>query len=366
MNLMNHRPLLSLFILTLAVGCVEKKPVPNGEVQPIARIQLDTNRVIEVIGLRFWTVDMLQDSLRKRAPGQTLDSANVASTLRDKLHFADATVDTSVQVFDENETTQITVAVREPRDSTRVHYAAQTLDTVPRVAEWKAISAKLTGVENARRLTVVARRHLQGKPRQVVDSTGAQPTTNRFGYTFETPEDSVAAASVLDALAKRTSDRDFTTALQTLGQSTSLPDRIVAVLILSNFPARDSAWRALVQASVGQRQGRDASIAAHALVGLSERFARTVDWSTIANTIHDVLDGTALMALPAIATAVARTGAAPRDAKAYLSGGGEMLTAYLESANPDLSDPAHRLLVALRGSDLGTDPEPWRAWIRTL
>jgi hypothetical protein len=364
---MNHRLLLAFAVLTSAAACTEKKSLPNGEIQPIARIQLDTNRVIEVIGLRRWTTDMIQDSLRKYAPRQTLDSANVASTLRYKLHFADAAVDTSVQVFDENETTQVTVGVREPQDSARVHYVPQTLDTIPRVAEWKAITAKLTGGDNARRLSVVARRHLEGPPREIVDSSvRAHPTTSRLGYAFETPEDSVAASSVLDALAKRTSDRDFATALQTIEQSTSLPDRIVAALILANFPARDSAWRALVRTAVGQRQAQDASIAAQGLVGLSERFARPVDWTPVATTIHDVLDGTALMALPAVAAAVARTGGAPRDARAYLGGGGEMLTAYLESANPDLSEPAHRLLVALRGSDLGTDPEPWRAWIRTL
>jgi hypothetical protein len=364
---MNHRPLLSLFILTSAAACAEKKAVPNGEVQPIARIQLDTNRVIEVIGLRRWTVDMIQDSLRKYAPGQTLDSAGVASTLRYKLHFADAAVDTSVQVFDENEATQITVGVREPQDSARVHYALQTLDTISRVAVWKTITAKLWGGDNAHRLSVVAGRHLEGPVRDVIDSSvRAHPITSRLGYAFDTPEDSVAAHAVLDAIAKRTSDQDFATAIETVEHSTSLPDRIVAALILANFPARDSAWRALLKASVGQQQGRDASIAGHALAALSERFARPVDWTPVATTIHDVLDGTALMALPATAAAVTHTGAGPRDAKAYLAGAGEMLTAYLESANPDLSDPAHRLLVALHGSDLGTDPEPWRAWIRTL
>jgi len=364
---MNHRHLLTLFTLASAVACAEKKPIPNGEIQPIARIQLDTNRVIEVIGLRRWTVDMIQDSLRRYAPGKTLDSANIAATLRQKLHFADATVDTSVQVFDENETTQITVSVREPQDSARVHYAPQALDTIPRVTEWKAITAKLWGGDNTRRLTVVAGRHLAGPVRDVVDSSvRAHPITNRLGYAFETPEDSIAARSVLDDLGKRTTDHDFTTAVGTIEQSTSLPDRIVAVLILANFPARDSAWRALAKAAVGQQQARDASIAAQALVGLSERFARPVDWTPLATTIHDVLDGSALMALPAMANAVARTGASPADAKTYLARGGEMLTAYLERANPDLTEPAHRLLVVLHGSDLGTDPEQWRAWIRSL
>jgi hypothetical protein len=363
---MIQRPLLYILILA-AVACAEKKPVPNGQIQPLARIQLDTNRVVEVIGLRRWTVEMIQDSLRKYAPGQRLDSANAAATLRYKLHFADAAIDTSVQVFDENETTQITVGVREPQDSARVHYAPQTLDAIPRVTEWKPITAKLSGGDNARRLSIVAERHLKGPPRDVVDSSvQGHPITSRLGYAFESPGDSVAARPILDALAKRTTEHDFATAVATIEQSTSLPDRIVAVLILANFPARDTAWYALVRAAVGQRQAQDASMASRALEGMSERYARHVDWTPIATTMHDVFDGMALTALPAIATAVARTGASPRDAKAYLAHGGEMLAAYLESANPDLGEPVHRFLVALRGVDLGTDPEPWRAWIRTL
>src|SRR5258708_23521410 len=98
---MNPRPLRSLLSLTWATACAEKKPAPNGEVQPIARIQLDTNRVIDVIGLRRWTTDMIQDSLPQHAPGPTLDSANIASLLRNKLHFADAAVHTSEHAFDE-------------------------------------------------------------------------------------------------------------------------------------------------------------------------------------------------------------------------------------------------------------------------
>ena len=141
---------------------------------------------------------------------------------------------------------------------------------------------------------------------------------------------------------------------------------MVAALILANFPNRDDAWRSLLKAAVGQRQGRDAAVARQALEGMTDRAPRRVDWTPVATTIHDILDGTALMSLPTIASALARTGATPANAKAYLARGGEMLTAHLESGNPDLSEPAHRLLVALRGSDLGADIEPWRAWIRTL
>lgn len=351
---------------TATIGCGEKPAAPNDEVQPIARIQLDTSRVVEVIGLRRWTVDMIQDSLGKYAPNQTLDSAGVATILRQQLHFVDAAVDTSVQVFDENEATQITVAVREPQDTGRVHFLPQTLDTIPRVAEWKAIGARLAG-HDSHLLRVVANRHFDGPLRDVIDSSApAHPVTNRVGYAYDTPEDSVDARQTLEALAKRTSPADFATAVTTLDHSTSLPDRIVAVFVLANFPARDSAWQVLMRAAVGHAQAADAWLAGRAIAGMAERYPRAVAWQPVAPLIHDVLDGTALMSLPSIAGALARTGAGPRDASAYLAGGGEMLVAYLESANPDLNEPAHRLLVTLRGSDLGGDPDPWRAWIRTL
>lgn len=357
----------ALVVLASPTACTERKPARTGEVQPIARIQLDTNRAVEVIGLRWWTIDMLQDSLAKYAPGEDLDTTATAANLRYKLHFADAAVHESEQVFDENETAQFTIAVREPKDSARVHYAPQTLDSVARVAEWKPIRAALLGPENSHLLDVVIDAHLEGPSRITVDSSAKDhPVTTQIGYAFESSEDSIAAKPIVDAIEKRATDRDLKTAIETIARSTSLPDRIVATLVLANFPRRDEAWRSLLMAAVGRQQARDALTAQHALEAMSDRFPHAVDWKPVAATIHDVLDGMALTGLPGIAGALANTGAAPRDAAAYLAHGGEMLTAYLESATGDLSDPAHQLLVALRGSDLGTDVGPWRAWIRTL
>ena len=55
-----------------------------------------------------------------------------------------------------------------------------------------------------------------------------------------------------------------------------------------------------------------------------------------------------------------------RVARLLLGGAGDMLPTYLESANPYLAEPAHDLLVRLRGADLGRAPGPWRAWIARL
>jgi hypothetical protein len=291
----------------------------------------------------------------------------VASDLRYKLHFADAAVFASEQVFDTSDTRQYTIAVREPRDSARVHYLPQTLDSAAGLPAWKSITSRLAGDANDHLRDVVMAAQLEGASRTVVDSGDrAHPLTTQRGYTFESAADSAAAKPILDAVAKLRSPKDFTTALSVVDKSTNELDRIVAALVLANFPDRDQAWQALLRESVGSLQHEDATAAWQALEGLSERFPRPVDWTPVAGIIHDVLDGTALAALPSVANTLARTGVGPKDATKFLSHGGEMLTAFLESGNSDLSDPSHRLLVALRASDLGTDVEVWRAWIRTL
>lgn len=353
-------------VMPIAIGCRGEKVEP-ADILPMAHIELDSSRTVEVIGLRRWTVDMLRDSLKKYAPDDSLESDATAANLRNLLGFADAAMTVNTVVFDEDEKTTITIAVREPGDSARVHYAPQDLDSLPKLGDWKAIAIPFAGDSDAHLLNVVASAHLEGASRLVVDSTvRGRKVTHREGYVFESPADSLASRPILEQLRARTTDRDLTTAVATVDTSSTAPDRVVAVLVLANFPSRDAAWRALLKAAVGREQGRDAATAQRALIALSDRFARPVDWTPMTATIHDVLDGTALGALAPLAAALSATGAVPAQAKAYLANGGEMLTAYLESDNPSVRDPAHTLLIALRGQDLGLEVEPWRRWIATL
>ena len=354
------------FSALLALACARDASAPPPEVQPVATIQLDSNRTLEIIGLRRWTAEMVRDSLKKYAPDDGIDSDAAAANLRNLLGFADAATSVHTIVFDEDDKATITLAVREPTDSARVHYDPQTLDTLPQRAEWKGLAQALN--DSAGRMApIIAAAHLDGLSRIVIDSTVRGRThTHREGYAFESPSDSSAAMPVLANIAGKKSPADYDAAVQTIESSASEPDRMIAALILANFPDRDGAWRALLKAAVGREQGRDAFVAQHALVALSDRYSRPVDWSPSAATIHDVLDGTALAALAPLARALAATGASSAQAPGYLANGGEMLVAYVESENPDIRDAAHDLLVKLRGADLGFEPGPWRDWIKTL
>jgi hypothetical protein len=352
--------------LPFLLACTADAPAPEPPVQSLARIEVDSNRTIEIIGLRRWTPDMLRDSLAKYTPNEGLDSEAVAANLRNLLGFADAATTVHTVVFDENETAIITVAVREPTDSGRVHYAVQELDSISLRSEWRDLIRSLSD-SAGRMFPVTTAAHLEGLSRIVVDSTRRRRTfAHRQGYAFESPADSLATMPILAMLDAKKTPADYEAAVQTIESSTSAPDRAVATLILANFPERDGAWHALLKAAVGREQGRDAFIAQQALSALSTRVSRQVDWSPMVETIHDVLDGTALAALAPLARALIATGASTGHAQSFLAGGGEMLTALVESDNPDIRDPAHDLLVRLRGQDLGFEPGPWRDWIQTL
>jgi hypothetical protein len=305
--------------------------------------------------------------LKKYAPDEGLDSDAAAANLRNLLGFADAATSMHTVVFDEDEKATITIAVREPADSARVHYEPQALDSLPQLPVWRPMSDAVGADTTGRLLPIVANAHLEGPSRLVIDSTvRGKAVTHREGFAFESPADSLAARPILAAIASRNSPADFDAAVRTIETSSSGPDRAIAALVLANFPDRDGAWRSLLKTAIGREQARDAFVAQHALIAMSARAPRVVDWSPMTATIHDVLDGTALAALAPLATALTATGVSTVQAPAYLANGAEMLTAFVESDNPDIRDSAHGLLVKLRGQDLGFEPASWREWIRTL
>ena len=357
----------AVLLLAFVAACAKDAPAPEPEVQPIATIELDSSRTIEIIGLRRWTPEMVRDSLAKYSPDEGLDSDAVAANLRNLLGFADAATSLHTVVFDEDDRATITIAVREPADSARVHYAPQSLDSVPQRPAWRGLASALLDDTTGRLVQIVSAAHLEGPSRLVVDSTiRRRKFTHREGYAFESPADSLAARPLLDSLSRRRSNADFAEAVETIDSSSSAPDRAIAVLVLANYPERDQAWHSLLRAAIGREQGRDAFIAQYALRAMSERAARPINWSPMNATIREVLDGTALAALAPLAKALVATGASTAQAAVYLANGGEMLTAYVESDNPDIRDAAHDLLVKLHGQDLGFEPGPWRDWIKTL
>lgn len=313
-----------------------------------AVLTLANGGTVEVLGLRRWTLAMLQDSLAKYAPSDSLQSHACAATLRYKLGFADAA--STEFIFREGEPSRVVVSVREPQDSARVRYRVMPLDTVNSRALWRFVTDAIARQPAA--FWPAEREYLSPRPH-------VSPPR------FRSPTDSVAGTAIIMYLRARTTDRDRRAALDALAHAPNVYDRATAALILANFGARDDTWWALADA-LRESDGIVKGVAADVLQSLSERSPHPVRWRSASPGIHAMLDGTSLFELPQLIAVLTLTGTGPADARPFLRGGGEMLLAYLGSANPMLSDTSHRLLVKLRGMDLGADVKPWQAWVASL
>ncbi|MEP6620664.1 MAG: hypothetical protein ABJE47_15170 [bacterium] len=323
-------------------------------VRPVVRAALAPGLTVEVIGLRRWSLPMISDSLAKYAPGESLASHACIANLRYKLGFADANIvgfDTvDIRETDTTRRGTMIVLVREPQDSARVHPVIRAIDNTPRYEEWRPVThVFLADVP-------VFLDFYQAYLRQ---DSSAIPGG-------QSVRDSLDWAAMTQLLAHEHTNSGFTKAIHVLDQSPSNPDRSVAILILSRYPDREEAWRALLMAAVEDHQWLDSGIAQEALQVMSARHPRPVDWAPVAPVIRNVLDGTALPALIPVIDVLLRTGVDQRSAAGLLKGGGEVLTALLEVSSSEVAKPAHDLLVKLRGQDLGNAPGPWRKWIGTL
>ena len=107
-----------------------------------AQAVLETpSATVEVLGLKRWTVQMLQDSLAARAPGTSLTSHACAAVLRAKLGFADAAV---VHFGSGGRAKKyVAITVIEPQDLARVRYRPEFADTLPEREAWHEAAALL-------------------------------------------------------------------------------------------------------------------------------------------------------------------------------------------------------------------------------
>jgi hypothetical protein len=307
-------------------------------------------KTIEVVGLDRWTVQMIQDSMDRYSPGDSLQSHACAVILRYKLHFADAAAQTYLP-SPTHTGTYVLVSVVEPGDSARVRYRSVNVkfDTADVSSEWKpgaevflhhpdgfqvGISTYLT-LDSSRRVPDYARR----------DSTGV-----------------IAMWEFLD---RHHSLQDASSARRTLQNDPRMLDRIVAAAVLLNAASNDTTWWSLMEV-LRESDGIAKETALQVLMALALNRPHRVDWTPEAGTIHAILDGTSLFTLQGVMDILVRTGVDKRWATPFLKGGGRAVLAHAGAHLAQAREPALRLLRALSGADLGTDVIAWRDWVRSL
>lgn len=309
---------------------------------------------VEVLGLRKWTLAMLQDSIRHYVRGQELHEAACMVTLRDSLHFAEASV-MYWESLSPGKAKQSFLAIKviEPEQAASVQW-----DTRPR-DEFSSLLPDYAPL--ILRVTDSAAGFWRGRITywlQYSDSADRQralargPAKNRAD-----------GRRVFAFLQQHRREADRVRASKILANDGFWVNRMMAVVVLSNFAAHDSTWlrlaRALRDPHEGVREAAQSVIAALP--------SRSVDWRASADDLRLLLGGTNLPAMETMFAVLARTKVDPALASPLLRNNAGWVLDHLGSEAPMANEVAHRLLVRLNGGrDLGTSRSAWEAWARSL
>jgi hypothetical protein len=315
---------------------------------PQAILENDSLR-LEIIGLKRWTVPMIQDSLRIYAPKDTLLSHACAAILREKLKFADASVAHYTTMLDGKPLKPyLAVTVIEPQDSALVRYREPFRDTLPSRRAWAPVRTVFEK-HNPAFQAALQNQDLLWSEGPLDDADSAQRPAlplRRFLRAHRTP-----AAHRL--------------ALTTLATDGNPLNRVAAVVLLANFADSDSTWWALAGA-LRDPAPRVAGSAAQLLSALMSRGPSPVNWAPATGVVRAILDGTNLFAHNDMMRVLAATQVDPALAPALLKDGGHLVLAKLRAEGRSERQSARRFLVQIAGRDLGDDPSAWEAWIKSL
>jgi hypothetical protein len=329
-------------LLALAVLSLGHAPIAAGQ----RTLETDSVR-LEIIGLTRWTIPMIQDSLAVHSPGDSLTSHACAAILRQHLKFADAAViyyPPGPSALPQKGYYAVTVI--EPQDSARVRYRPAFRDSQPNRTNW---SAAIRVFESENQLF----------QRAIQDSAFL------LGIKGSAIAADLAPALPLRRLLRsHRSSADLRLAMRTLSRDRNPVNRAIAVVLLANFAAADSAWWALAE-TLRDPHGMVSGTAQQVLSTLAQRAPRPIDWAPATGTLRAVIDGTNLSVQDALFDALAATQVAPRLAPQLLGGGGDLVLAKLQAEVSAVRGPARRFLVQVSGLNFGDDVSAWQHWINS-
>jgi hypothetical protein len=321
----------------------------------VAQVAYDfPNGRVQVLGLKRWTLRMLQDSIRHYVPGQELHDAACMVILRDSMHFAEASVE---HFFMAPPTTPgakqlLIIKLIEPQDAALVKWdVRERSDFSSLLPDYAPLVIPVTdstgGVWMGRLVNWMQFYHSDSATRSTV--LARAPDSAR-----------VDARRFWGFLNARRSETDRVRAMRVLQMDGFFVNRMVASAVLSNFATNDSTWWTLV------RTLRDPHESARdfAAVALEQLAERPINWAPVATDLRLLLGGTNLPAMGVVLRTLDRTAVNPSLAGSLLHGNADWVLATLASEHPRDSEAAHRLLVRLnRGVDLGSTRASWAEWV---
>jgi hypothetical protein len=295
---------------------------------------------VEILGLRHWTRQMVEDSVARYQPGVSLSDHSCAVILRDSVGFANA----AVLNFGLRDTSWTVLTVLEPDLRANVRLPIYT-DRQPKPERWHD-------------LFII----LEQDPHALEPLQHAEVLVGGADAMWGTPV-GPAARALRDALRRHGSAEDWRLSQTTILTDSSIANRTVAALVLSNFASRDSAYHLLAHGTRTYDNG--GSAAQLVLTALTRGAARAVNWRSATEALDALVGGTNLFAYTAVLDALVATQVDRGLGRELARRHADLLLEHVSARNPFSPPPAQRFLTYLAGRDLGRDTVAWRRWLES-
>jgi hypothetical protein len=335
--------------------------------QRVVRLTHPSGTPVEVIGLRRWSVAMIEDSIAKYAPGESFVSHACQAVLQYKLGFPSASVHWyMLEDSSGKEASALVVTLVEPQDSARLAWRRVTTSERARVAAWADLYAPVTATYDSTKPPAVVIGYLSGAL-QLAHLRGAWPESQFRGYLEHVPEtlrDSFTAFA--DRLGRRTREADVALARETLRADGRVENRMLAAAVLSNFATRPEAWHALV----GALTDREEAVRGAAEVAMQKMRSGPkgpIDWRPVVPQLRAVLGGAGVAAIDPLLAVLLDTKVPRALAAELLAGNGELVLARASLTVAWANQNARTFLAHASGKpDAGVGVDAWAAWLREL
>lgn len=297
---------------------------------------------VEIIGLRRWTISMLQDSLRKYRPDVDLGAAACGATLRDSLGFAEA----GVLRFPDG---RVILTVVEPADSARIVLRSASGTAAPPRGPWDRLRA------------------LQDTDGFTIDYAITTYLAHSTGHDIPIESgDSALVWSVWSLLAEPSTPLQARDALRVLAHAPDPRLRRAAAGYVVRYSDRSAVWYALVSALRDPDWGVRGA-ANDALRTLRAHARRQIDWRPATEDLRHLLNGTTVVYHTEVVTLLLITEVSQQLARDLLSrAGAALLLEQLGAQHEYVREPARELLIRLSGRDYGSAAGSWHPWVDSL
>jgi hypothetical protein len=341
---------LAFWIIVL-VGASMFRPLPSS-----GQVLVETERgPLEIIGLRTWTYQALEDSIARYAPASSLRSHACAAVLQGELGFASASV--VVYTTTDGRPPTFVVTLVEPADS--IVASKRVIAGAPVAALWPEVRRVATGAAGFDR-------------RKLIEPLQFYPAFKTAGYDslraglvpILGSADAEIAAGVLRAIDRRSDPDDLRLALASLASDPDAGNRTIAAGILANFPDSDAAWLALV-GGLRDSDPDAAAAAREAFQVLRRTGVRKIDWKPALADLRPLLSGANAGAFTHLLTVLHETEIDPALARALLADNWHLSLSHARAQYRGAREPAAAFLGRVSGL-VDAGPEAWQKWAESL